>query len=415
MSHDPDDPADADPVDADPVHADPVHADPVHADPVHAGPLPDPGTDPVARALRDALAARADAVQPADRLQEIRMSTTARRRSSRAWAAATAAAAVVVVGGGTALALTRGEDASVRTVASRTSAPTAEDPATTPPPEPATEAPVPAEPPQEPAATSTPAAPGTGAPAPSTTAPAPATGPALPSGARSVPVYWLDGASGSTWLFREYVEAAGEGDDADRALAAVLGGDPADPDYATAWAAAGPSGVSRAGDRLVVDLPAGAAPGSLEAPQAAAAVQQLVHTVTAAASEDLPVEIRVDGRAEPVLFGHAVPETVSRAPQAEVQAPAWITSTDTSTPGQVVVEGVGSGFEGTLLYVVTDATGAEVARGPVQAGANGAFAEFSVTIPLPAGEHVVEVLRPDESGGEAGTTPPGDTKAVTVR
>ncbi|NAZ86181.1 Gmad2 immunoglobulin-like domain-containing protein, partial [Kineococcus indalonis] len=239
-------------------------------------------------------------------------------------------------------------------------------------------------------------------------------GGALPSGASSVPVYWLDGAGG-TWLFREYVDVDGGGDDADLALAAMLGGDPGDPDYASAWSAAGPSGVSRAGDRLVVDLPAGAAPGTLDAARAAAAVQQLVHTVTAAAGEDLPVEVRVDGAAEPVLFGHALPRTVSRAPQADVQAPAWITSVSTATPGQVVVEGVGSAFEGTLLCTVTDASGAEVARGPVQAGADGRFAEFSVTLPLPAGEHTVVVQRPDESDGEAGALPPGDSKTFTVR
>ncbi|WP_432487859.1 Gmad2 immunoglobulin-like domain-containing protein [Kineococcus sp. SYSU DK018] len=379
-------------------------------DPVSAGPLPDAATDPTARALRDALAARADTVQPTDRLQEIRMSTTSRRRSTRAWAAVATAAAVVVVGG-SAFALTRGDGESVRTVAS---APTS-----------ATErsgTPTPAS--SEPDAGGTATGTGqerateeprstTGTTTGTTTGATAPIGRALPSGSTTVPVYWLGGEQ--QLLFREYVRAGDAADDPTNALRAMLGGQPSDPDYASPWGPDDSATVSAQDGRLVVDIAASAAAGDVEAGDVTAAVQQLVHTVTAAAGEDLPVEIRVDGAAEPLVFGYAVPETVSRAPQEAVQAPAWITSVGTGTPGQVVVEGVGSAFEGTLLYTVTDASGAEVARGPVQAGANGTFAEFSVTIPLPAGEYTVLVERPDESGGAAGAQPAGDTKSFTVR
>ncbi|WP_432491192.1 Gmad2 immunoglobulin-like domain-containing protein [Kineococcus auxinigenes] len=372
-------------------------------DPVSAGPLPDPATDPAARALRDALAARAETVRPTDRLQEIRMSTTSRRRTTRAWAAVATTAAVLVVGG-SAFALTRGDDESVRTVASaptgaaeRSSAPA---PATS---EPSGEGTAPSAA-QEPAAEE-PSQATTGAPA--------TTGRSLPAGSATVPVYWLGGQP--QLLFREYVPAGDAADDATNALRAVLGGQPSDPDYASPWGPDDSATVTARDGRLVVDIAASAAAGDAEAGDVTAAVQQLVYTVTAAAGEDLPVEIRVDGRSEPLVFGYAVPETVSRAPQSDVQAPAWITAVDTGTPGQAVVEGVGSAFEGTLLYTVTDASGAEVTRGPAQAGANGTFAEFSVTIPLPAGEYTVLVERPDESGGEAGAQPAGDTKSFTVR
>ena len=93
-------------------------------EPVDAGPLPDPAADPLARALRDALAARADATQPADRLEEIRMSTTARRRATRAWTAVATTAAVVVVGG-SAYALAGRDGDAVRTVASSPTSPAA--------------------------------------------------------------------------------------------------------------------------------------------------------------------------------------------------------------------------------------------------------------------------------------------------
>ncbi|WP_432534080.1 Gmad2 immunoglobulin-like domain-containing protein [Kineococcus arenarius] len=376
-------------------------------DPVSAGPLPDPATDPAARALREALAARADTVHPADRLQEIRMSTTARRRTTRAWTAVATTAAVLVVGG-SAFALTREDDESVRTVAS---APTGAAERSSEP------APATSEPSGAGSATGTATGtaqePAAEEASPTGTGAASTTGGSLPAGSATVPVYWLGGQP--QLLFREYVPAGDAADDATNALRAMLGGQPSDPDYASPWGPDESATVTARDGRLVVDIAASAASGDADAGDVTAAVQQLVYTVTAAAGEDAPVEIRVDGEAEPLVFGYAVPETVSRAPQADVQAPAWITAVDTGTPGEVVVEGVGSAFEGTLLYTVTDASGAEVTRGPAQAGANGAFAEFSVTIPLPAGEYTVLVERPDESGGAAGAQPAGDTKSFTVR
>ncbi|NAZ81203.1 hypothetical protein GTR02_05175 [Kineococcus sp. R8] len=377
-------------------------------DPTPTGPLPGED-DPTVRSLRDAMAARADAAQPGDRLADIRGRARARRRASRAWTAVATAAAVVVVGGGATYALTRpGPGDTVRL----TAADTGPGPATsTPPP-------------------STPAAPASADPAPSasetlavappaatpSTAEAPATATAtpdpLPSGAATVPVYWL--GEGSSKLFREFVPATGGGDDPTRALHAMLAGAAVDPDYTSPWSADPAATVASVDGTLVVDLDAGAAPGSLPAAQAEAALQQLVHTVTAAAGDDLPVQLRVDGRARAEVFGQAVPATLSRAPQADVQAPAWITSISTATPGRVVVEGVGTAFEGTLLCTVTDAAGTEVHRDAVQAGANGRYAQFSVTVPLPAGTYTVAVAAPDESGGE-GPAPVGDTKTVTVR
>ncbi|NIZ90149.1 Gmad2 immunoglobulin-like domain-containing protein, partial [Kineococcus rubinsiae] len=323
-----------------------------------------------------------------------------------AWTAVAAAAAVVVVGGGAGYALTRpGPGDTVRLTAA-SAAPSAAA-STTPP---ASTAPAPAPSTADPTAAAT----STAAAAPATSSPAstPAAPSALPSGAASVPVYWLGDGSGK--LFREFVKAPGAGDDATRALRAMLAGAATDPDYTSPWSADDAARVTSVDGVLVVDLDGSVATGTLPAAQAAAAVQQLVHTVTAAAGEDLPVRIQVGAAAEPTLFGHAVAGTVSRAPQADVQAPAWITSTSTATPGQVVVQGVGTGFEGTLLCTVTDASGAEVARDAVQAGANGRFAEFTVTVPLPAGTYTIAVQAPDESGGE-GSAPAADTKTVTVR
>ncbi|WP_369069283.1 Gmad2 immunoglobulin-like domain-containing protein [Kineococcus terrestris] len=375
-----------------------------------AGPLPDPATDPTARALREAMAARAAAVDPPDRLQEILMASQSSRRRTRAWTAVAAAAAVVVVGG-SALALTQRGGDSVTTVAAATSAtsepaaPATSEPAA-PTSEPARPAPAPAEPST---ATSEPAAPTS---APATSAPASA-GAALPSGAASVPVYWL-GGDGSPRLFREWVPVSGGADDATLALRALLGGSPADPDYASPFGPDAGASVTAADGRLVVDVAASAVSGDVETGDADLAVQQLVWTVTAAAGQDVPVEVRVDGAAGRPVFGRAVAQTVSRAPRAEVQAPVWITGVSTATPGSVTVEGTGTAFEGTLLWTVTDAAGTEIARDAVQAGANGTWGDFSFTAALPAGDYTVTVVAPDESGGE-GAAPLPDTKTVTVR
>jgi hypothetical protein len=192
----------------------------------------------------------------------------------------------------------------------------------------------------------------------------------------------------------------------------MLAGKASDPDYSSPWSADPTATVTSSGGRLVVDLSAAAASGSAGPGGAQLAVQQLVYTVTAAASSDDPVEVRVDGKARPSLFGTTVAQTLTRDPQADVQAPAWITSV-TAAAGSVTVKGLGTAFEGTLMYTLTNSAGTEVARDAVQAGANGTFAPFSFTAQVPAGTYTVAVFAPDESGGEAGPTA-GDTKTVTV-
>lgn len=376
------------------------------------GPIPDPDGDdelsPTARRLHDALAAREAGLRPTDRLEEIRMtSRTAHRRSrARAVVAAAGVAAVVVVGGGGYALAQRGDD-SVRTVAgspSSTSAPSTPAPATSGDPGGAATTAATSSTPSSSAATTSPGTSG----APSTTSAG--TGGALPSGAASVPVYWLGGQPAK--LYREFVRGGEAVDDPTRALRLMLAGAPADPDYTSPWSPDPTATVTRSGGRLVVDLAASAAAGGGAGGGADLALQQLVHTVTAAAGDDAPVEIRVDGKARPTLFGVAVPETLTRAPQVDVQAPAWITRVTPGT-GSVAVEGVGTAFEGTLLYTLTDSAGVEVARDSVQAGANGTFGEFSFTAAVPAGTYTLAVFAPDESGGE-GAGPVGDTKTVTV-
>ncbi|ABS04865.1 Gmad2 immunoglobulin-like domain-containing protein [Kineococcus radiotolerans] len=380
------------------------------------GPLPDPDGDgelsPTARRLREALAARAAGVHPTDRLEEIHVTSRADRRRSRTRAVVAAAgvAAVVVVGGG-GYALAQRDGGSVRTVAGSPAAAPASSTTTTAAGAgtPGATAPAAAPAPATASGSTGPATAATSAPATST--PTGAAAPALPTGAARVPVYWTGGGK----LFREFTPVPGGRDDATNALQVLLGGTAADADYRTSWGVDPAAEVTRDGSgAYVVDVSAAAVSTPLSAPEAELAVQQLVHTVTAAGGGSAPVRLLVDGREGATVFGsHRVPAAVERAPQVDVQAPAWITQV-TPGAGSVTVAGVGTAFEGTLLCTLTDAAGVEVAREPVQAGANGTFGEFSLAVAAPAGTYTVAVFAPDESGGE-GPVAVGDTKTVTVR
>jgi hypothetical protein len=73
--------------------------------------------------------------------------------------------------------------------------------------------------------------------------------------------------------------------------------------------------------------------------------------------------------------------------------------------GTVKVAGTGTASEGTLLYEVTDASGALVADGFANAGANGTLGVFSLAVPLGAGSYTVAIWAPDESDAEGSRGP----------
>ena len=240
-----------------------------------------------------------------------------------------------------------------------------------------------------------------------------------------VPVYWLGTPSGSDrpWLYREFrdvpdVGGVGDvgGDDpaaarAASAVAAMTRDAPLDPDHTTPWAPASRVAVTRDGDALAVDLSADALAGTGVGSQVAAlAVQQLVHTATAAAQTTGPVTVTVDGAAADAWGAVRLGEPVQRAAPADVQAPVWVVEPQQGThlvPGVVGITGVGTAFEGTLLWEVTGPAGEVFGEGSTTAGANGAFGEFSVGLAdLPSGgPYAVSVWAPDESGGESGLGP----------
>ena len=105
---------------------------------------------------------------------------------------------------------------------------------------------------------------------------------------------------------------------------------------------------------------------------------------------------------EPTSTATAEPEDEATA--APVNGPNSITA---PAPGAeiagptVTVAGEGTGFEGTLLYRVTPAGGADaVAEGFTTAGANGEVGPYTFEVELEPGEYTVQVWEPGMGEGD---------------
>lgn len=281
------------------------------------------------------------------------------------------------------------------------------------------------------ASTSTPpAASAPSTPAPSTppgTAAAMTAPPAIPQVA--VPLYWVGtegGAAGSaagsagagqgSRLYREFRRVfVPPGADVDVAVRQVLLGRPTDPDYRSAW----PGGTSlrsvqRSGSVVTLDL---AGPRSAAAANATMAVQQLVHTVTAADPTVTAVRLTLDGATLSSAWGRGWPGSspVVRAPQTDVLAFVWLSTPEegASLPSPVTLTGQATVFEATVSWEVLDATGTNVVTKGFTTASAGAPARgtWKAVVTLPPGRYV---LRAFESSAADGSMRWPDTKTITV-
>ncbi|MCJ8503422.1 GerMN domain-containing protein [Kocuria flava] len=282
------------------------------------------------------------------------------------------------------------------------------------------------------------AAPGPGAPAGtaapgtvgrSAATPAPSSATTARDGAdtvatRRLPVYWVSGPEGRERLYRELREAPvgapRGGADPIAAAAQLMASDrPQDPDYRSLWGDVERIGTSTSPDgTITVDLPAAAVSGELEPDRAELAVQQLVHTVTAAAATSglLPASSRpevvvlVEGRAGQELFG-AVRPAGPVAPDGDLEAPLWLADPeeDARSGGGLVLSGrIRSGVEGGR-WTVSDREGRQVAGGRIEpASARAGTAPFRAEVPLAPGRYTVSVR------GRAGDAAVRDDKTVEV-
>ena len=209
-------------------------------------------------------------------------------------------------------------------------------------------------------------------------APTASTSPSVPLPAlRGVPVYYVGESQRSLRLFREFRTVDDAGTPVLSAVRAVTGLAPLDPDYLSPWRPASRLSVGQTGSTLTIDL-----------------------------SADAWGVVRI-GR------------PMSRAPMADVQAHAWVTSPqegEVRRAGDVAFTGFGTSFEATFGWVVRSAAGSVVARGSAMGGTGtGGFGSVRFTARLSPGSYTVTLSTDDPSGGAEGRGPATDDKRFTVR
>lgn len=256
-------------------------------------------------------------------------------------------------------------------------------------------------------------------PVSSSASPSTASGtPTAPTGGTAVPVYYVaqasrqpDGSAVGPRLYREWHRVAVPAGPHAKIQAALaqLWVDPQDPDYDTlAQPTMNVRTVTVAGSVATVDFDGwGGWGSSFEA----AFVQQVIYTVTAADSSISRVRITVDGQVPP--SGHLLlDEPQPRGNSLETLANVWILAPEhgatVGSPLQIRV--YGTGFEGHVpLRVYRGST--IVWEGHVTTEMGG-FAEAATTVTLPTGDYTIRAYN---DSPQDGSLTEWDSKDFTVR
>jgi hypothetical protein len=255
------------------------------------------------------------------------------------------------------------------------------------------------------------------APTPDAT-PSPTTTPTSATTMR-VPVYYLGGTASRPRLYREFRSVPRTTGVVRAAVDAMLHLAPLDSDYRTYWPrTASVLGVSLSGTTATVDL-SGARGVTTSADNERLSLQQLVHTVTAAATSITSVRLHFDGATKPTLWGHAdTSGAVSRAPQVDTLGAVWVvTPAHHATVSRTfTVTGTASVFEATVTWSVTKpGSSTPLAGGSVNATAGGpARGDYTVAVTLPAGTTGDVVFTAWESSAEDGSVTSPDSKTYRV-
>lgn len=242
---------------------------------------------------------------------------------------------------------------------------------------------------------------------PATTAPTSSPSPGHPIALSGLPVYWVADSRGAFRLYREFRDVPDAGGPIASAVAAMTRMKPLDPDYSTPWKPASRVSVRQSGDALTVDLSADAVSGTQVGSELAElAVQQLVYTATAAAQRAgtpvTTVRILIDGKARDAWGAVHLGDPERRAPLADVQAQAWVTSPqqgETRAAGTIAFTGFGTSFEATFAWKVVSSAGTVVAHGSAMGGTgDGKYGVVRWTAQLSPGTYTVELATDDASG-----------------
>lgn len=241
-----------------------------------------------------------------------------------------------------------------------------------------------------------------------------------PVGNMRVPVYYLGGTEDRPVLFREFRSVPKSTGIVKAAVEAMLTLQPLDSDYYSLWPSATKVlGVSTSGTVATVDLSGSARSVTTSRKNEVASLQQLVHTVTAAAPAIKSVRLRFDGASKPTLWGRVdTTGALTRAAQSTTLAPIWVVEPvhNAKVTRTFTVKGTATVFEATVSWAVTrPGSSTQLAHGFVTAS-NGAPArgDFTVSVSLPAGTTGDVVFTAWESSAEDGSVTHPDSKTYRV-
>ena len=230
-----------------------------------------------------------------------------------------------------------------------------------------------------------------------------------------LPVYWVGDAEGEQVLFREFRDPAEATNSVDPIAAAaelMTAAVPEDPDYRTLWSPAGRVGSSTTPDgSITVDMPSRAFRAGLTEREARLALQQLAHTVSAAATTSglLPrssapeVVLLVDGRPGEVVFGSVRLDEPLRADH-RLESPVWLVDPRHGTRAEgplTVTARVLEGVRGSRWTVTAKdgAPGATVSSGTLETvPREDGTAEVRADVLLAPGDYVLTVMGRDAGG-----------------
>ena len=238
-----------------------------------------------------------------------------------------------------------------------------------------------------------------------------------------IPVYWLGLNGSDVHLYREFQPAEKDGDPIGEAVLAMTAGTPSDPDYFNPWKKASSVSASISGKNVItVDISEDAFGTSMDAGMAHRAVQQLVYTATAAASNaglttvghQSSVVLLVNGKAGYNAFGHELLEDPQQRDVA-LMAPIWIIDPQEGAGSQssLTVQGTAAPEGGQLSWRVDPIVDGRPAEEAIASGyadleaSTGGPSLFDFSVELPPGEYSVSVFH---GAGRANE----DSKRVTI-
>ena len=260
--------------------------------------------------------------------------------------------------------------------------------------------------------TATTAAPASSAPTVAGSSAPSVAAPASPATAARAIYYLHDDGQGPR-LYREFHPRPATTAVVRDAVTAMLTVPAYDGDYTSLWPrSTRVLGARVSGTTAYVDLSHEATTGSAGGEGEAQSLQQLVHTVTAAAPSVQSVQLLIEGTAPATLWGHVdTRRPIARGTAAEVLGPVWLTVPAALKRG-ASFGGEASVFEATVSWEFRQGTRVvKVGHTNASIGTPGR-GSWSAVADVPPGRYV---LRAYESSAKDGTATHGDDKPVTVR